>query len=173
LDTFDAIKTRLDVRQYAPRSVSAEVKLKVLEAARATGSGNNSQHWRFLLIQNKEAVKKLAQDSSSGGWVSGADFAVVILTDPSPGFHLIDTGRAVQDMQLAAWNNGVASGIYTGIKVESMRKDFGIPRELTPTAVVGFGFPTKKIIGKKNRMPLAELAHLDKFGNIFDPKKLV
>jgi nitroreductase len=173
LDTFDTIKTKLDVRQYAPRLVPAEVKLKVLEAARATGSGMNRQHWRFLLVQNKESVKKLAQDSTSGGWSSGADFAVVILTDPALGFHLIDAGRAIQDMQLAAWNSGVASGVYTGVKEESMRRDFGIPKELRPTAVVSFGYPSKKIVGKKNRMPLVELAYLDKFGNKFDPKKLV
>ncbi len=173
MDAFDVIKTMLDVREYAPRSVPAEVKLKVLEAARATGSEMNRQHWRFLLVQDKEAVKRLAQDSTSGGWVSGADFAVVILTDPTLGFHLIDTGRAVQDMQLAAWNNGVASRIYTGVKEESMRRDFGIPKELRPTAIVGFGYPSKKIIGRKNRLPLAELAYLDKFGNKFDPKKLV
>ena len=173
MDTFDAIETKLDVRGYASRSVPSDVKLRVLEAGRLTGSGMNRQHWRFLLIQDKEAIKKLAQDSTSGGWVSGADFAVVVLTDPALGFHLIDAGRAVQDMQLAAWNNGVASCIYTGVKEESMRREFGIPKELKPTAVIGFGYPSKRIIGKKNRMPLAELAFVDKFGNKFDPKKLV
>ncbi len=173
MDTFEAIRTKLDVREYAPKKVPPDVKLKVLEAARATGSGINKQHWRFILVQDKQAVKQLAQDSTSGGWVSGADFAVVVLTDPTLGFHLIDTGRAVQDMQLAAWNSGVVSRIYTGVKEESMRRDFAIPKELRPTAVVGFGYPLRKIVGKKNRMPLAELAHLDKFGNKFDPKKLV
>jgi len=172
MDTFDAIRTKLDVRGYAPKSVPPDVKLKVLEAGRSTGSGMNKQHWRFLLIQDKEAIKKLAQDSTSGGWVSGADFAVVILTDPALGFHLIDAGRAAQDMQLAAWNSGVASGIYTGVREESMRRDFGIPKELKPTAVVSFGYPSKKIRGKKNRMPLEELAFLDKFGNKLEPKKL-
>jgi len=38
--------------------------------------------------------------------------------------------------------------------------------------VVGFGYPVRKIVGKKNRMPLTELAFIDKFGNRFDPKKL-
>lgn len=172
MDTFESIRTKLEVRQFAAKKAPSEVKLKVLDAARLTGSGMNTQHWRFILVQDKEAVKKLAEDSTSGGWVSGADFAVIILTEPTPGFHLIDTGRAVQDMQLAAWNSGVASGIYTGFKDESMRRDFAIPKDLKPTAVVGFGYPAKKILGKKNRMPLAELAHLDKFGNKFDPKKL-
>src|SRR5712692_10003424 len=173
MDAYETIQTKLDVRQYAPKKVPADVRLRVLEAARATGSGVNKQHWRFILVQDKEAVKKLAQDSTSGGWVSGADFAVIVLTDPTLGFHMIDAGRAVQDMQLAAWSSGVASGIYTGVKEESMRKDFGIPKELRTSAVVGFGYPHEKIVGKKNRTALAELAHLDKFGNKFDPKKLV
>ncbi len=173
MDTFETIQTKLDVRQYAAKKVPQDVKLRVLEAARATGSGINKQHWRFILVQDKSAVKKLAQDSTSGGWVSGADFAVIILTDPTLGFHLIDTGRAVQDMQLAAWNNGVASGIYTGVKEESMRRDFGIPKELRPSAVLGFGYPAKKIVGRKNRMALAELAYLDKYGNKFESGKLL
>ena len=172
MDTFDAIKTRLDFRGYETRPVPAEVKMRVLEAGRSTGSGMNKQHWRFLLIDDKEAIKKLAQDSTSGGWVSGANFAVVVLTDPTLGFHLIDAGRAVQDMELAAWNSGIASCIYTGVKEESMRRDFGIPKELRPTAVIGFGYPSKKIVGKKDRKPLTELAHINKFGNKFDPKKL-
>ena len=172
MDTFDTIKTRLDYRSYAAKSVPPEVKLKVLEAGRSTGSGMNRQHWRFLLIDDKEAIKQLAKDSTSGGWVSGADFAVVVLTDPALGFHSIDAGRAIQDMELAAWNSGVASCIYTGVKEESMRRDFGIPKEMRASAVIGFGYPSKKILGKKDRKPLAELAHINKFGNKFDPKKL-
>ena len=121
---------------------------------------------------NKELIKKLAEDSTSGLWVAGADFAVVVLTDPKLGFHLIDTGRVVQQMQLSAWNSGVISGVYTGIKEEAMRNDFGFPADVKPTMVVGFGYPVKKIVGKKNRMPISELAFVEKFGNKFDPKKL-
>jgi nitroreductase len=75
-------------------------------------------------------------------------------------------------MKLAAWDQGVVSGIYTGFKEERMRSDFAIPAELSPTAVVGFGYPIRKILGKKNRLPLTELVSVDKFGNKFDPKKL-
>jgi len=172
LDTYKTILTKLDIRQFDAKKVPADVKLKVLEAARASGTGINKQEWRFILVQDKEAIKKLAEDSTSGGWVAGANFAVVVLADPTLGFHLIDTGRAIQDMQLAAWDLGVISGIYTGFKEERMRNDLAIPRELKPTAVVGFGYPVKKIVGKKKRSPLSELAFIDKFGNKFEPKKL-
>jgi nitroreductase len=76
-------------------------------------------------------------------------------------------------MQLSAWNTGVISGVYTGIKEDAMRKDFGFPADIKPTMVVGFGYPVKKIVGKKDRMPLSEVSFIDKFGNKFDPKKLV
>jgi nitroreductase len=172
LDTIKTILTKLDVRQFDKKKVPAEVKLKVLEAARATGTGINKQHWRFVLVQDKEAVQRLGEDSTSGGWVAGADFAVIILTDPQLGFHLIDAGRAAQDMQLAAWDQGIISGLYTGFKEERMRKDFAIPSNLKPTIVIGFGYPAEKILGKKDRMPLSELASVDKFGNKLEPKKL-
>jgi len=173
METYKTILTKLDVRQYDSKKVPAEVKLKVLEAARATGTGMNRQEWRFILVQEKEMIKKLAEDSTSGGWVAGANFAVIVLSDPTLGFHGIDAGRAVQNMELAAWDQGVISGIYTGIKDEKMRKDFAIPSSLKPVVVVGFGYPVKKIVGKKKRMPLTELASVDKYGNKFDSKKLM
>ena len=172
MDTYKTILTKLDVRQFDAKKVPVDVKLKVLEAARASGTGINKQHWRFILVQDKVVIRKLAEDSTSGGWVAGANFAVIVLADPQLGFHLIDSGRAVQDMQLAAWDQGVISGLYTGFKEDRMRRDFAIPNEMKPTVVVGFGYPTMKILGKKNRRPLSELAFVDKYGNKFDPKKL-
>ena len=172
METYKTILTKLDVRQYDSKKVPAEVKLRVLEAARAAGTGMNKQEWRFILVEDRDMLKRLAEDSTSGGWVAGANFAVIVLSDPTLGFHGIDAGRAVQNMELAAWDQGVISGIYTGIKDEKMRKDFAIPSSLKPVVVVGFGYPVKKIVGKKKRMPLTELVSIDKFGNKFDPKKL-
>lgn len=45
MDAYDYIVTKLDVREFSPKPVSREVKLKVLEASRITGSGMNRQHW--------------------------------------------------------------------------------------------------------------------------------
>ncbi|TMI32162.1 nitroreductase [Candidatus Bathyarchaeota archaeon] len=173
MDAYECIATKLDVREFGPKKVPAEVKLKVLEAARLTGSGVNRQHWKFILVQDKDNIRTLAADSTSGSWVGKADFAVIVLTDPKLGFAKIDAGRATQDMQLAAWNYGVVSGIYTGIAHERLRNDFAIPLTLEPTLVVGFGYPTRTTTGKKkNRKPLSEVAYLEKFGNAIDPKKL-
>ncbi|MGA2461929.1 MAG: nitroreductase family protein [Candidatus Bathyarchaeia archaeon] len=173
MDAYECVLTKLDVREFDSTNVPAEVKLKVLEAARATGSGMNVQVWRFILVQGRERLKKLAQDSTTGQWVEHANFAVIILTDPKGGFHIIDAGRATQDMQLAAWNYGVVSCVFTGFNLEALRKDFSIPKELAPSIIIGFGYPGEKISGKKkNRKPLTELVYLDEYGKTLDAKQL-
>ena len=78
---------------------------------------------------------------------------------------MIDAGRVAQDMQLAAWNYGVASGLFTGVKEQDLRNDFAIPAELNPTIIVGFGYPARKLSGRrKSRQPLQELVFYEKYG---------
>ena len=170
MDTFDAIATKLDVREFASRPVPRDVKQKILEAARLTGSSMNSQHWRFILVQERPNVKKLASDSTTGRWAGDADFAILILTNQKIPGSSIDAGRVLQDMQLAAWNSGVVSCVYTGIKDGDVRKDFGVPAELNPSAVLGFGYPKQKVRGRKKRKPIEELAFSEKYGSRLELK---
>ena len=166
MDTFECITTKLEVREFSEQNVSSDIRSKILEAARLTGTGMNTQHWRFILIEKKENLKRLADDSTSGSWVAGANFAIIILTNPKYGFHMIDAGRVLQNMQLAAWNYGVGSGLFTGIKQEQLKSDFGIPNELSLTVIAGFGYPARKLVGKrKNRLSLNELVYYEKYGN--------
>lgn len=164
MDAFEVISTKLEVREFASKKVPSETKRKILEAARLTGSSMNTQHWRFILVQDRSNLKRLAADSTTGKWVESADFAVIILTDPKVPWSGFDGGRVVQDMELAAWNFGVASGVYVGVVDASLRRDYAIPEGLRLTAVLAFGFPKRKILGKKNRKLLEELVFAEKYG---------
>jgi nitroreductase len=166
MDAFECIATKLEVREFSTQKVPSEIRSKILEAARLTGTGMNTQHWRFILVEKKDNLKKLAEDSTSGSWVAGANFAVIVLTNPQYGFHLIDTGRVLQNMQLTAWNQGVGSGLFTGIREDKLRGDFAIPKDLSPSVTIGFGYPARKVTGKrKNRLPIRELVYYEKYGN--------
>jgi nitroreductase len=172
MDAYQCVITKIESREFAHRPVPGDIKLKVLEAARLTGSGINKQHWRFVLVQDDNRLKTLASTSTTGKWVEGADFGVIVLTDPKYNFHMIDAGRVVQSMQIAAWNFGVTSCVYTGIRVPEFMKEFNTSAELNPTIVVGFGYPARKILGRKNRKPLSEVAFVDKYGNRVTSDKL-
>ena len=64
MDTFDCIATKLDIREYSKQKVPIEIREKILEAARLTGTGLNTQHWRFIVVEDKDNLNKLAEDRS-------------------------------------------------------------------------------------------------------------
>ncbi|MEM0381810.1 MAG: nitroreductase family protein [Nitrososphaerota archaeon] len=160
----NVIRTKLDVRNYSPKEVPWEDKLSILDAGRMAGSGMNSQHWRFILLDKREDLQKLADISITGKWVSGANFAVVVLTDSRYAWHLLDAGRAITNMMLEAWSRGIVSCICTGYNEEALRNWLKIPPTLAVAGFVGFGYPAKRIIGRKNRMPLEQIAYYGRFG---------
>jgi nitroreductase len=166
------VTTKLEIRDFDSKAVPNEVKLRVLEAARLSPSGMNVQSWRFILVEGREDLRKLADDSTTGKWVEGAAFAVIVLTMTKPAFHLIDAGRAVQNMQVAAWNSGVVSCVFSGLNLEALQRDFNIPAELNPSIIVGFGYPKRRIVGKKKRKPLKEIVFLNKYGNEIEIAKV-
>ena len=78
---------------------------------------------------------------------------------------MIDAGRVLQNMQLTAWNHGVGSGLFTGMREEKLRSDFKIPKGLNPSVIIGFGYPANELTGRrKSRLPLHELVYYEKYG---------
>jgi nitroreductase len=54
------IKTRRSVREYLDTPLSEETIKKVIDAGRYAPTGLNLQPWRFVVVQNKEMLKKLS-----------------------------------------------------------------------------------------------------------------
>src|SRR5437867_53198 len=164
MEVFEAVKTRLETREFEKRQVSAEAKRDILEAARLAPSAMNVQRWRFVLLDRPEDLKKLAEISTTGRWIAGADFAIVVLTDPEDRYGLFDAAKAITHMQLVAWSRGIGSAHYTGYDEAKMKALINVPTGLTVVAVLGFGYPARKVVGKKNRLPIDEIAFHEKFG---------
>lgn len=162
MEVSDAIWTRLEVREYVDEPVSTGAKRAILEAGRLAPSGKNRQHWRFVLVEDATDRRTLAHLSTTGAWIAGADFAVVVLTDPTLDYHGLDAGRAVTHMQFEAWDRGVGSCIYTGYDEAGMREFLDVSDDVDVTVVAGFGYPTfdvESIDGRKNRVPLSTIAY--------------
>ncbi|MEM0120883.1 MAG: nitroreductase family protein [Thermoprotei archaeon] len=57
MDVFEAVNTRLEVREFSDKPVPDEVKLRVLETARLSPSGVNTQHWRFITCRQETGAR--------------------------------------------------------------------------------------------------------------------
>jgi len=163
MDVSDAIETRIEVRSYRDEPVDGEIQREILDAGRLAPSGRNLQHWRFILVADDDRLDGLAERSSTGCWVADAAFAVVVCTDPSYEYHDIDAGRAVTHMQMAAWERGIGSCLYTVDSVAA-REFLDVPDDYDLTLVAAFGYPEGEIRGIKDRKPLEDVAFSERFG---------
>ena len=78
MDVFDGIRTLLAVRHYQDRPVPEAIIRKIVEAGRLTGSAMNLQPWHFVVIQDRETLRKLGALARSGPYIFQARLAIVV-----------------------------------------------------------------------------------------------
>lgn len=167
MEVYEAVRTVLAVRSYRDKPVSPELVRRIVEAGRMTGSATNAQPWHFIIVENRETLKKLGGLARSGAYVAQAPLAVVVAITKST-FSVSDASRAIQSMVLTAWSEGVGSNWVGFGNLTGVKPLLGIPEELEVLAVVPFGYAEKAIgRGKKKRKPLPEIAHQERFGQPF------
>ena len=168
MEAFEAIRTLLAVRSYKDTPVPDEVVRRIVEAGRLTGSGMNRQPWHFIVIRERETLRRLGALASSGSYVAQAPLAIVVATDRSR-FAVSDASRAIQSMLLAGWADGVGSNWVGFGGLESARALLDIPAGLDVLAILPFGYPARAVgRGNKQRKPLGDVAHLEKYGRRFE-----
>lgn len=102
MDTFLAIASRREVREYADAPIPEEIVHRILDAGRLAGSSRNTQQWEFVVVDDHEALAAAVYAPDN---VRGAALVVALAGTALP----LDMGRAAQNMLLAAWNEGVGS----------------------------------------------------------------
>ncbi len=168
MDAFDAIRTLLAVRSYQDKPVPDAVVRRIVEAGRLTGSGMNGQPWHFIVVRDRETLRRLGGLASSGPYVAQAPLAIVVATDKSR-FAVSDASRAIQSMLLAAWGDGVGSNWVGFGGLEKVKALLEIPAGLEVLAILPFGYPARAVgRGKKQRKALREVAHLERYGRPFE-----
>lgn len=60
MDIFEALYTTRAMRRVRPDPVPLDVQARILDAAVRAPSGGNQQNWRFLLVDDKEVIGRLA-----------------------------------------------------------------------------------------------------------------
>jgi nitroreductase len=139
VDAFLAIASKRDTRQYADRPIPEDVVQRILDAGRVAGSARNRQPWRFLLVDSAERREQLAEAVYAPDNVRGAQFIVAIQSSSA-----LDVGRCMQNMMLAAWNEGVASCPNGIADAERAREALGLGADEPVATVLTFGYPARE-----------------------------
>lgn len=104
MDPYLAIASKRDERAYADMPVPVEVRQRILDAGRLSGSSKNRQRWEFVIVSGGEK-DRLAEAVYAPENVGSAALVVAIVGEAGA----FDTGRCAQNMMLGAWGDGVVS----------------------------------------------------------------
>jgi nitroreductase len=142
VDSYLAIASRREVRNYSDRPVPEEVQRRILDAGRVSGSSQNRQSWRFHWVTDRGLLDRLAEQVYVPSNLRACAFAVAIAVS-GKGPTSFDAGRAAQNMMLAAWNERVGS-CPNGMPDRAAAGDvLGLSEGEEPAIVITFGYPTR------------------------------
>jgi nitroreductase len=167
VETWDAIRSRRNVRSYADRPITAEDLVRILEAGRRSPSAGNQQRWDFVLCTDRAQLGELSRVWRSAGHVATSAATVALVAPNSEDARTrelvqYDLGQATMSMMLAAADLGIGSGHASVADQELARSILGFPEDRFCAWLIAFGYPADRPlrpIRRPNRRPFEDVVH--------------
>jgi len=146
---LDLLKTRSAYRAIASHPVERDKIQAMLEAAQLSASCMNFQPWRFLVLDDAEALEKGRRALADGNyWARTAPVLMIGISRadldcrPADGreYFLFDLGMATQNLMLQATEFRLVARPMAGFKPSVIREAFRIPEAYTIAVVIAVGY---------------------------------
>jgi len=116
--------SRRSIRRFREDPVPDELIEKALDIARFAPSAHNNQPWVFVVVKDKEKLRKLAEIHRWSKPILGSQLAIIVFSDSkiSPRSHLVDGSIVATYLWLALHCLGLSTvWIYTLERAEQIR----------------------------------------------------
>ena len=153
MSVMEKLAARRTYRGFAQKAVPQDVVEDIIEALRLSSCGANRQAVRLVIVSKPEDVAKVQPLVKWAAYLppeQGTPKAdelptlyVAVVQDTSiPGDLATDTGIALANMTLAAWDKGVGSCIMGAINKPALSEMLGIAEPEKLAFMIAFGYPT-------------------------------
>lgn len=171
METWDAILSRRNVREFADRPVASEELDRILEAGRRAPSARNWQPWDFILVTERQTLADLARVWRGAWHVAKAPAAIALVapvTQDETRRDLLqyDLGHATMAMMLAAADAGIGSGHASVQDQELARTILGFPEDRFCAYLLSVGYPRDRPLTpawRPRRRPLEDVVHRERW----------
>lgn len=149
-DMFKLILSRKSVRKYTGQPVTQAQVDTLLRAAMAAPTAANRQPWKFVVVNKKKVIAKLANGRQP---IAGASVCIVVCGDDKKAlqskvlpYWALDCSAATENLLLQAEAMGLGATWCTTTHNEEMlshvRSVLNLPAHIYPVAAVAIGYPT-------------------------------
>lgn len=181
----DAVRPLLRVRQvreFTDEPIAPDALDAIADAARWSGSSQNSQPWRFVIVRSADALREIAtagMPQTRSLQSATAAIAIVLPEDPGRAIsHAFDEGRAAERILAAASLLGLGAGI-AWIRPEArdaVARHLKLPAGRLVRTMVSLGHPTPAALEPKSgrgeaRLPREETVFDERWRNQQSPPR--
>lgn len=151
MNFLEIAQTRRSLRTYLPNPVEAEKLEYVLECARLAPSWKNLQCWRFIVVEDaatRQALAETMKETNPGRKaITQAPLVIVLCAVPAESevfegkdYMMLDAGLAMEQLILAATEQGLGTCWQGLFSEEKMRSVLNIPEEVRVLAMTPLGY---------------------------------
>ena len=175
MEIFECISTRRSIRKYLDIPVEWDKIGTILEAGRLAPSSGNIQDWNFVVVQDEEKRKAIAEASLRQHWMSKAPVHIIVCADlkKSERFYGVRGNRlysiqnnaaAIENMLLTAHSLGLGACWVGAFDENVVSRVLSIPDHARPQAIITIGYSDEKP-KEPDKYPLTTVVFLEKYGN--------
>jgi len=171
METWEAIRSRRNVRSFADRPIDGVHLDRLVEAARRTPSSMNQQAWDFVLVTDPAALELLSAVWRYAEHVAGsaATIALVAPTTSDPDERetiQFDLGQASMSIMLAAADLGIGT-CHAAIGDQALARDLlGLPDDRECMWLLSVGYPSGRALApieRPDRRPFDDVVHRERW----------
>ncbi|MFX1453909.1 MAG: nitroreductase family protein [Promethearchaeota archaeon] len=153
------LKGRRSIRSYDSREIEDEILVQILDTCRFCMSARNRQPWTFYVVRNKELIKEIAKECTTGPFAAGAPTLIAIVGDKelSPNWYLYDTCFVSLQLALAAWSFGIGTCWIGRINRDNVKELLNLKKSDHLLTVLPLGYPKDEIPEPRPRKSLEEI----------------
>lgn len=183
MDLSKAIKSRKSVRKFSSKKPNWRHIIECIDTARYSPMAGNNYSLKFILVDDKEKIEKIA-DCAQQNFIAKAHYVLVVLSDPrrttnaygerAERYLRQQAGAAIQNFLLKIEEKGLATCWVGHFIDEEIKHALKIPSEFNLEAIFPIGYEYKKSKTRRMKIDIDRILYFEEYGRkkIKEPKKL-
>jgi len=154
MDALQAIEERRSTRLFRAKPVRSDDLHILVELALKAPSAGNLQDYRFIVVTDKQMIKKLPDFCMDQAWISSAPAVIVVCSQPAVQkkwygaagdvFARQGAAAAAQNILIGATAIGLSSCWISGFDQEAIDSFFGTSGKARVEVIIPLGYPARK-----------------------------
>ena len=168
------IHERRSARKFKNKSVSWHLVAACLEAGIRAPSSGNVQNWRFIVIRDKDMIKKISQTTDEQEWIVKAPVLIVVCSylkkirrmfgvRGEALYAIQNCAAASENILLKAQDLGLNSSWVGGFDEDKLKILLEIEDDSRPQSIIALGY-SEDLEERAKRETMNNLIFFEKYG---------